>query len=387
MVCFIVESITGMLSPDEIDARQITIPKNVFLADLKYNIPARIDLLIGVTLFYELLQEQRVRLGNNQPILQETKLGWIIGGPFAPCKSSTQCTTSQCHLSTNSQIQEQLERFWKLEEIEHSTPYTKEEQLCENHFVSTHQRDQDGRFIVQLPLKDKVSSLGESREIAEKRLRSIERKLEKNPELKEAYINFIQEYERLGYMSTVENSTGDDKNANYIPHHAVVKVTSTTTKVRVVFDASCKTSSGKSLNDILSVGPTIQNSLFDIMLRFRQHSYVITGDIHKMYRQILLNVDQRDLQRILWRTTSGQIQAYRLNTVTYGLASAPFLAIRCLHQLAIEHKDTLSEASAAILQNFYVDDLITSGNDLNQLKTLKEDVTRILRGGGFEMHK
>ncbi|XP_011169945.1 uncharacterized protein LOC105202949 [Solenopsis invicta] len=105
-----------------------------------------------------------------------------------------------------------------------------------------------------------------------------------------------------------------------------------------------------------------------------------------MYRQILLNVDQRDLQRILWRTTSEQIQAYRLNTVTYGLASAPFLAIRCLHQFAIEHKDTLPEASAAI-QDFYVDDLITGGNDLNQLKTLKEDVTRILRSGGFEMHK
>lgn len=106
-----------------------------------------------------------------------------------------------------------------------------------------------------------------------------------------------------------------------------------------------------------------------------------------MYRQVLLQMDQRDLQRILWRKTSGSIQTFRLNTITYGLASAPFLAIRCLHQLAKDYKVASPAASTAIIRDFYVDDLITGGDDIEQLKVLKDDVTTILRSAGFEMHK
>ncbi|XP_018400324.1 PREDICTED: uncharacterized protein LOC108777841 [Cyphomyrmex costatus] len=385
--CLVVKTITGVVPSDKFDVDQFTIPKTILLADPKYNIPAKVDLLIGVALFYNLLQERRINLSNNQLILQETKLGWIIGGAYVPCKSSIQCNTSQSYLSLNTQIQEQLERFWQLEEVVIPKPYTREEQLCEDNFASTHQRDHDGKFIVQLPMKSSISLLGKSREIAEKRLRSVERKFYKDAELKEAYIDFMQEYERLGHMSEIGETEDNDEHAIYIPHHAVVKSTSSTTKVRVVFDASCKTTSGKSLNDILLVGPTVQNTLFNIILRFRQHTYVITSDIHKMYRQVLLQPDQRDLQRVLWRKPSGTTQAFRLNTVTYGLASAPFLVIRCLYQLALECQTDLPEVSETIKQDFYVDDLITGGNNLQQLKTLKKDITNVLRSGQFELHK
>lgn len=205
--------------------------------------------------------------------------------------------------------------------------------------------------------------------------------------LNNAYLQFLQEYESLGHMSKVEEHEENDEEANYLSHHAVTKLTSTTTKVRVVFDASCKTSSGKSLNDILLVGPTIQNTLFNIIIRFRQHTYVITADINKMYRQVLLQPHQRNLQRIVWRSSAGKIQVFRLNTVTYGLASASFSAIRCLHQLAEEYKCTLPQACLMILRDFYVDDLISGDDNLEQLKASIKDVTKILQGGGFELHK
>lgn len=189
--------------------------------------------------------------------------------------------------------------------------------------ISTHQRDQHGRFVVQLTLKNEISLLGRSQEIAERRLRvEIERKLQKDNELKKIYTDFIREYEALGHMNEVEASENEEKTVIYLPHHVVIKLTSTMTKVCVVFDASCETSSGKSLNDILAVGPIFQNMLFNILLRFRQHTYIVTGDINKIYRQILLHEGQRDLQRILWRKNFGEIQAFRLNTITYGLASA-----------------------------------------------------------------
>jgi len=102
--CFVVDSITGMLPQSKIDTCQFTIPKDILLADPKYNVPAKIDILIGVTLFYDLLQEGRISLGNNQPVLQKTKLGWIVGN-FMSCKSLTQSNVPQCYVSLNAQVQ------------------------------------------------------------------------------------------------------------------------------------------------------------------------------------------------------------------------------------------------------------------------------------------
>ena len=101
----------------------------------------------------------------------------------------------------------------------------------------------------------------------------------------------------------------------FLPHHAVFKETSTTTKTRVVFDGSAKTSNGLSLNDILQVGPTVQPDLYSIVLRFRTYQVCFTADITKMYRQITVHSQDRDLQRILWRySTEEPIQEYQLNT-------------------------------------------------------------------------
>jgi len=70
----------------------------------------------------------------------------------------------------------------------------------------------------------------------------------------------------------------------FLPHHPVFKTTSTTTQTRVVFDGGAKTSNGLSLNDILQVGPTVQQDLYSIVLRFRTHQVCFTADIAKMYR-------------------------------------------------------------------------------------------------------
>lgn len=140
-------------------------------------------------------------------------------------------------------------------------------------------------------------------------------------------------------MSALPNSNG--MKINYLPHHAVLKEESTSTKLRVVFDASMPTSSGKSLNDCLLVGPTIQPELFDILIRFRQHPYVLIGDIVKMYRQVMIKPEHRLHQSILWRTNPDEPPtSFSLNTVTYGVASALFLAIRSLQQLSRDFERT-----------------------------------------------
>ncbi|XP_033317549.1 uncharacterized protein LOC117215270 [Bombus bifarius] len=120
----------------------------------------------------------------------------------------------------------------------------------------------------------------------------------------------------------------------FLPHHGVIKESSQTTKLRVVFDGSAPTTTGVSLNDVLHTGPKLQDDLFFILLRFRSHQYVITGDVEKMYRQFLVRPEDRKFQQILWRNSDGEVDTYQLNTVTFGLSAAPYLAIRCLKQLA-----------------------------------------------------
>ena len=86
---------------------------------------------------------------------------------------------------------------------------------------------------------------------------------------------------------------------------------STTTKVRIVFDRSAKTSTGISLNEAQRVGRVVQNDLFSIVLRFLQHPIVLSGDIAQMYRQIRFEKGQHNLQRILCRKDpSLQIRPY-----------------------------------------------------------------------------
>lgn len=116
----------------------------------------------------------------------------------------------------------------------------------------------------------------------------------------------------------------------YIPHHAIFRESSTTSRLRVVFNALCRTSNGTSLNDHLLFGPKLQTDLTAIILQWRQHRYVYTANIAKMYRQILIDRRDFDYQRIFWRPIpSDSIVEYRFLTVTYGFIFGPVSSASC----------------------------------------------------------
>ncbi|XP_058840815.1 uncharacterized protein LOC131696283 [Topomyia yanbarensis] len=170
---------------------------------------------------------------------------------------------------------------------------------------------------------------------AERRFYSLERRLEANAELKAQYHQFVTEYEELGHMREVDYGELDTNPQYFLPHHAVLRLESSTTKLRTVFDASYKSKSGLSLNDVLMPGPTVHDSLVAIVLRFRMHPFVVAADVTKMYRQILVDPSDQPLQRIFWRFSADEpLKVYQLLTVTYGTNCAPFLATRVLQKLA-----------------------------------------------------
>ncbi|GFT01585.1 uncharacterized protein LOC103569155 [Trichonephila clavipes] len=243
------------------------------------------------------------------------------------------CRWSTFNGSYNA-VEFQHDKFWQLEELGETKPFTNEEIAYENHFKRTHTRDSTGRFVVNFPFRDSSDELGSSRDTAVHRLQRIERRFSKNKSLSSQYHEFMNDYLKLGHMALIPENEIDvpASSSFYLPHHPVPNKNGD--KFRVVFDGSAKSSSGISLNDKLMVGPQLQTDLTTILLRFRTQKIAITADIEKMYRQITLQ--DSDFQRIVWRNSPFEpIQDFRLTRIAYGTASAPYLAIKCLQQLAL----------------------------------------------------
>ncbi|GFY06615.1 uncharacterized protein TNCV_3524711 [Trichonephila clavipes] len=180
-----------------------------------------------------------------------------------------------------------------------------ENSICEEHYApphrDAHKSDESGKCIVSMPFKEHWSCLGNSRDIALKRLGSLWTRLSRDQEYQKLYRDFLKEYEE--------------------PQKS-------TTKWRTVFNASALTTNGRSLNSIQYNGGVIQDGLFSLLVRFRKHIYAFTADIRQMYRMIDIIEIEWLPQRILWKEDVNEsVKGYQLNTVTYGTASALFLAM------------------------------------------------------------
>ncbi|XP_059045792.1 uncharacterized protein LOC131841489 [Achroia grisella] len=173
----------------------------------------------------------------------------------------------------------------------------------------------------------------------------------------------------------------------YLPHHAVVREDKSTTKTRVVFDASCKNENGISLNDTLLVGPTIQGELRHLIMRWRSYPVCLTADIIKMYRMIKIAEEDNDYQRIVWRENiNDEIKDYKLLTVTFGTSSAPF-SVRALNQVAYDEGERYPLAAARVAKEFYMDDLMTGGETVQECLQIYHEMNELLMKAGFKLQK
>lgn len=359
---------------------------NINLADPLFNKRGSIDMLLGAEIFYSILQPGRLERNPQTPLLQETHFGWIAVG-----KVFLQDPSAFTHRSfVINNLDEEIQRMWALDKCSYNKePLTTEEKQCEQHYVNNYSRDKNGRFVVRFPLKINRKQLGKSYWIALKRLQYLQTKFQKNPKLKKQYTDFINEYRDMGHLEEIfvdENIEEDPTKIQYLPHHCILRDSSSTTKLRVVFDGSALTVSGVSLNETQMVGAKQQKDLFDILLRFGNHKYAMTADVEKMYRQLKMHEDDCDLQRILW-IENGQIKIFRLKTVTYGTTSASFLATRSLKQLALDEQEDLPLASEVALKDYYMDDLMTGSDSLEEAIKLQNQMIILMSRGGFSLHK
>ncbi|XP_071862271.1 uncharacterized protein [Bombus fervidus] len=379
----IIPTISTWVPDQPVDRSIIQIPRNLQLANPRFHIPAPIEIILsaGPTLASLCVGQLDISHSNGPDLrLQKTRFGWVIGG-----SPTSQSAAHTFHASTAA-LQADLARFWEIDEGPLISHISEAERQCEEHFRKHVQRTDEGRYIVALPFNNTTSSLGSSKAIAMKRLTSLSRRFQRDKQFEADYHAVIKEYLELGHMTRVTTDRAID-DGYFLPHHGVIKESSQTTKLRVVFDGSAPTTTGVSLNDTLHTGPKLQEDLFYILLRFRSHQYVLTGDVEKKYRQFLVRPEDRKFQQILWRNTKGEVDTYQLNTVTFGLSAAPYLAIRCLKQLADDEGHRYPRAAAILQRDFYVDDVLTGVDTKDEARSLRIELTELLKLAGLNIRK
>ncbi|GFY08355.1 integrase catalytic domain-containing protein [Trichonephila clavipes] len=384
---YVINKILGMIPHHDLDSSMRELFGDISLADPAFYKSGPIDVLLGVDLTLPLLKGQTLSLDKDKPFAIRSELGWIIGGK---ANSSGQNSFHVNHIQLVSD--HLINKFWELDSVPRAKPLTSLEEACEDHFVKTHSRDENGRYTVRLSFHTSPTRLGNSKQNAICRLISVECHLISNPDKYKLYRNFMKEYLDIKHMCVcvepVPESEINNIKSLYLPHHGVVRDISFTTKLRVVFDAFSKTSSGLSLNDLLMVGPRVQPELFPILIQFRIFSVAICVDVEKMFRQIKVHEEDVDWQRILWRDSPTKpIREYRLTTVTYGTSSAPFLSTRTLRQLAIDEQENYPAASRVTLSHFYVDDLLSGSATKKGAIQLVSDLQEMMKRGGFSLRK
>ncbi|XP_047024876.1 uncharacterized protein LOC124633636 isoform X1 [Helicoverpa zea] len=206
MMCLVVPQITSSLPTLKVDVKSLGLPANIILADPEFHCPSDIDMLLGADVFWEIVGTQQIGLGRHRPILQSSKLGWLVTGPIGIGQSNLSHENSYINVLNCSiikdDIHDSLQRFWEVEELpSNKISYTLEEQACENSFKQNTSRLPSGRFLVKMPLKESPEeALGDSYNIAKRRFFSLENKLDKNPNIKKQYVDFIKEYLDLGHL-------------------------------------------------------------------------------------------------------------------------------------------------------------------------------------------
>lgn len=383
----VMHQICGNMPPSSLPDDSFAKFSHLSLADDKFNISAPIDMLLGCDVFGFLFKGGSISGSVDEPVAIDTSLGWIIMGrvPLTPLVASRNALLCS---AVSVSLDETVKAFWQLEQVPQAVSLSPEEVAAERMFSDTLSRDHSGRYVVRFPFRNSdVPQFRGSRDIALRRFYSLERRLLADPALYDEYRRFMHDYLGSGHMGPAQPMQCSESQY-YIPHHCVVRPGSSTTKLRVVFDASAKSSNGVSLNDTLLIGPKLQQDIFNLLLRFRTHAIVFTADIKQMYRQIIMSESHRDFQRIVWRFSKcDPIQDYRLNTVTYGVSSSPFQAIRTLIQLAQDYRSQFPRAAEVLEREIYVDDVLSGADDVGSALSLQRELIELFALGGFELRK
>ena len=353
-----------------------------------------IDVLIGLDFYWDLVTG-RIRRKKDKPVVVESILGWMLQATSS-CgltpSHQPQSTSLFITASEGKELNEQLKKFWEIEEIGSNglVKWTEEETLVHNKFkecLTYEANGEEGKYQVKLPIRDDIEKLGSNKVGAVNRYNGLKRRLDKHTSLGQQYTGVMTEYIESGFLEKLDNSK-ESEGGFYLPHHPVVKEDKATTKVRPVFDASASDSHSRSLNSCLFKGPTLQPQLNAIMMRFRMNPIAFTSDVMKMFLMIQIHPDHRNWLKVVWDDLLDGSQAvYRYTVLPFGLRCSPYLAIATIHHHVSQYADTYPHVVKEILENMYVDDLLSGAKTVEEALRSYEAEVEIMKAAGMKLRK
>jgi hypothetical protein len=372
------------------------------LRDIPFPKPGRkktVDMLIGIDYPELHLSLKEVSGNTGEPQARLTKLGWTcIGNPegHKGNAKSTHFARTHCQYilkqqSVVEEINSTLQRFWEIESVD-SKSHEKIMSLEEKQAMDTVTESlvyKDNRYQVAIPWRNlQKPDLPVNREMTVHRLDGTEKRLMKNPKIAASYDDTIKEYIEKGYVRIVPESEIEPGSSWFLPHFPLVKMDRTTTKVRILFDASAKYK-GESLNDHIHQGPKLQQELVDVLLRFRQHPVAVACDITKMYLHIYIAPEDRRYHWFLWRglDTTVKPQEYEFTRLVFGVNCSPFLAQFVAQEHARKHSEKFPIGAETVLQSTYMDDSMDSVKNYDTGIQLYKELSELWGTGGMDARK
>ena len=201
---------------------------------------------------------------------------------------------------------------------------------------------------------------------------------------------------RLGIVEAVseyKDPVGNTKPVtHYLPHHGVVRMSSQTTKLRVVYDGSARAAGDDcSLNDCLQKGPNYIPKLFDVLIQFRWHSIAVTADIEKTFLMVGIKESDRDLLHFLWLKqpdiSNSEMIHLHFARLVFGLRPSPAILGAVINYHLTKYKADLPELVFKIESSLYVDDLVVGADSLTNAIQFHEGSKRIMSEAGMNLRK
>ncbi|XP_055842512.1 uncharacterized protein LOC129909456 [Episyrphus balteatus] len=331
----------------------------------------------------------------SQPAAIKTRLGWTLYGVASNEDTSEEGLIANinihlcdCQNQIDSQMHEAVKKYFLLENL--GTKVTKPNLSDEDNKAIRLLEEKTvflgDSYAVPLLWKYEHLRLPDTKVMAERRLRCLEKRLSNQPELIEQVEKQIEQYLQKGYAKKL-NEDEVNKPMSRVWYLPIFPVTNPNKpdKLRIVWDAAAKVG-GVSLNACLKTGPDNVPSLPSILFRFRERKVAISADIREMFHQVKILEEDKDSQRFLWRNkNNGNVEVYQMQVMTFGSTCSPFCAQFIKNKNAKIYESQLSRAAKAIIENHYVDDLLDSVDTEEEAIALAKDVIYIHKQAGFEI--
>ena len=327
-----------------------------------------------------------------EPWAVRCSLGWPVSEPL-PKKSVSSLTScrSSVYQSADFDLNEQIKTWWDNESygsrVKVDGRSRSDVKALETLEKTTH--CENDRYTVGMLWNSPRSRLPNNYRTAVKQFLSLENRLAKNPELKDAYSDTMKTDKDSGYIRIIE-PTGLQQTKNepqwYLPHHPVINPNKPG-KVRRVCNAASEFE-GQSLNKSLFIGPGLLQNLVGIIFRFREKPFGMSKDIESLFLQVQVPPEDAKCLRFVWRENqSDEISTYEYTWHIFGAKDLPTCANYALQRTSMDNEEEFPVASRIVKRNFCMDDFLYSAEKIQDAKSLKQNLISLLQKGGFKLSK